>query len=299
MKFCTLMILFILLSIQTDAQIFNRILDRTQDKLSREISNRIVERISDELTRAAMKPVDQAIDDMLKERYTQDSINGKTNSRNYNDFLTAFSVPVDLPAEYTFDMTLKSETKDYDGKKQVMDVMLTKDGSAIGIVQYEKDKESMMVFDMTNNIMAIYSQDKDGKKVMAMPSMLSLAGSMYKSQNNEEEDIYEVTFKKTGKTKKILGYATEEWEVDDETTVSKINIANDFPISWRDSFSQFLKEMMPVTRRENMPDGMVLKSITKTKKKSKKTTFDVTEIIENPPKIVNSDYTQTSYNTSE
>ena len=236
---------------------------------------------------------------MLKERYTQDSINGKTKSHNYNDFLTAFAVPVELPAEYKFDMTLKSETKDYDGDKNKMDLMITKDGSAIGIIQYEDGKENMMVFDMTNNIMAIYTEDKDGKKVMAMPSMLSLAGAMVKNEEDNGEDKYEVTIKKTGKTKKILGYNTEQWEIDDETTVSKAYIANDFPISWEESFSQFLKEMMPVTRRETMPEGMVLKSETKTKKKSKKSTFDVNEIIEDPAKIDNSQYTQTSYQTED
>jgi hypothetical protein len=157
-----------------------------------------------------------------------------------------------------------------------------------------------MVFDMTNNIMAIYTEEKEGKKVMAMPSMLSLAGTMV--NNNDEldgEEKYKATIKKTGKTKKILGYQTELWEIDEETTVSKVYIAPDFPISWRESFSKFLKEMMPVSRRESMPDGMVLKSETKTKQKSKKSTFEVKEIIEDPAKIDNSQYKQTSYNTEE
>lgn len=298
MKYITLIALFIFISIEGQGQIFDRIINRTQDKLSREISNRIVERISDEITRAAMKPVDKAIDDMLKERYKQDSISGKTRSRNYDDFIATFSVPVELPADYSFDVTLKTETKDYDGNKNKADLMLTKDGSSIGIVQYEDKKESIMVFDMTNNIMAIYTEDDDGKKVMAMPSMLSLAATMTQPQNDDEEP-YEVTIKKTGKTKKILGYETEQWEIDDETTVTKAYLANDFPISWRESFGQFLKEMMPVSRRENMPEGMVLKSETKTKKKSKKSTFDVKEIIDTPTKIDNSQYKQNSYNTEE
>ena len=306
MKHFALVILFAFICGQTNGQIFDRILDRTQDKLSREISNRIVERISDEIARAAMKPIDKAIDDMLKERYTQDSIDGKTKSRNYDDYLAAFSVPVDLPSEYKFDITLKCETKDYDGDKNKMDMMLTKDGTLIGIVQYEADKkgkkvkQSKMVFDMTNKIMAIYTEDEEGKKVMAMPSMLSLAGAMSSANNDDKgEDKYNATIRKTGKTKKILGYKTEQWEIDEETTVSNVYIAPDFPISWRDSFSKFLKEMMPVSRRENMPDGMVLKSETKTKKKSKKSTFDVKKIIEDPVKIDNSQYKQTSYNTED
>ena len=296
MKYILFTLSFLFIGIQANGQIFDRILDRTQDKLSREISNRIVERISDEIVRAAMKPIDKAIDDMLRERYVQDSISGKTTSRNYSDFLNAFATPVDLPASYSFDMVLKAETKDYDKEKSNVDMMLTKDGSAIGIVQYESENGSMMVFDMKNNIMAIYSEDKKGKKVIAMPSMLSLAGVMVASEQDEEK--YEITVTKTGKTKKILGYQTEEWEIDDETNTTKSYVANDFPISWKDSFSQFLKELMPTTRRDEMPDGMVLKSETKTKKKNKKSSFEVKKIIDSPTSIDNSEYTQTNY-TSE
>ena len=44
-----------------------------------------------------------------------------------------------------------------------------------------------------------------------------------------------------------------------------------------------------------MPEGMVLKSETKTKKKNKKSTFEVKKIIEEPYKLDNSEYEQTSY----
>ncbi len=302
MKYLTLAFIFTFLAIDSSAQIFDRILDRTQDKLSREIENRIVERISDEITRAAMKPVDKAIDDMLRERYEQDSISGRTTSRNYDDFLAAFTVPVDLPANYNFDMVLKAEAKDYDGEKSRLDMMLTKDGSAIGIVQYDnkdKDKETgKMVFDMENSIMAIYTEDEEGKKVTALPSMLSLAGAMA-PEPVEDEDAYKVTIKKTGKTKKILGYKCDEWETDEEATTTKSYVAKEFPISWKDSFSRFMKELMPTTRRDEMPDGMVLKSETKTKKKNKKSSFVVKKIIDEPVSINNSDYKQTAYNTEE
>lgn len=300
MRHLFLILIFSFVTLHLNGQIFDRILDRTQDKLSREISNRIVEKISDEIARAAMKPIDKALDDMLKDRYEQDSIAGEKRARNYNDFLAAFSVPVDLPEKYTFDMVLKAETRDYDGAKSMMDLMLTKDGSAIGIVQYKEDEETQntMVFDMTNDIMAIYSDDNEGKKVMAMPSMLSLAGTIAKN-DTPDEDAYKVTIRKTGKTKKILGYQCEEWETDEEATVTKSYIAEDFPISWQDSFSKFLKEMMPSTRREEMPNGMILKSETKTKKKNKKTSFEVKKIIDTPFSIINSEYEKTSYSSEE
>ena len=294
MKKIVVILVVVSFSLTSYGQIFDRILDRTQDKLSREISNRIVERISDEIVRAAMKPVDRAIDDMLRERYKQDSIEGRTTYRNYDDFVAAYMVSVDLPPSYTFDMVLKCETKDYDGKKSKMDMMLTKDGSALGITQYSDEGTSMMVFDHTNSIMAVYTDNKDGKKVMGLPSMLPVASNIT-NPNPEDDEDYEVTLRKTGKTKKILGYKCDEWETDEEATVTKSYIAKDFPTSWQNSFGIFLKEITPTTRRDEMPEGMVLKSETKTKKKNKKSTFEVKKIIEEQLIIDNSEYEKTSY----
>ncbi|MDF1696025.1 MAG: hypothetical protein P1U56_09350 [Saprospiraceae bacterium] len=302
MRYFFTYIALICLNIQSlDAQILNRILDRTQDKLSREISNKIVEKISDEITRAAMKPIDKAVDDMFREKYTQDSIAGKTNARNYNDYIATFVTQVDLPEQFEFDLTLKAETKDYDGEKSNMDMLLTKDGSLIGIVQYEENKKNTIVIDMNNDIMAIYSDDKDGKKVTAVPSMLSMAANMNYTpvDDGDDDEKYEVTIKKSGKTKKVVGYACDEWEIDDEATTTKCLIANEFPVSWKDSFGQFLKQMMPTTQRQEMPQGMVLKSETKTKKKNKKSSFVTKKVIDAPTAIVNSEYEQISYSTEE
>jgi len=124
------------------AQIFGRIVDRAKDKISNKLEDKVVERISEEIARAAMKPIDNAIDDMLKERHAQDSINGKTDV-DYGEFVNAFLKPVNLPDSYTFDMTLECETKDYDGDKTDMEMLLTKDGSAIGFVQFENGRDQM------------------------------------------------------------------------------------------------------------------------------------------------------------
>jgi len=275
------------------AQIFGRIVDRAKDKISNKIEDKVVERISEEIARAAMKPIDNAIDDMLKERHAQDSINGKTDV-DYGEFVNAFLKPVNLPDSYTFDMTLECETKDYDGDKTDMEMLLTKDGSAIGFVQFENGKRMTMVFDTKNDIMAVYNEEE--KKVQGMPSMLSLAGAMASSQ---EEDAYEMSFDKTGKTKKVAGYECDEWEIDDEETTTKALVAENFPIEWKDSFGPFLKQMLPTTQRDQMPKGMTLKSESKTKAKNKKSKFEVKKVIDSAMTINNRDYKQETYATED
>lgn len=278
----------------SQAQIFGRIMDRAKDKVSQRIEDKVVERISEEIARAAMKPIDKAIDDMLKERYEQDSINGKTDV-DYGAFAKAFLQPVDLPDSYTFDITLECETKDYDGDKSKMEMLMTKDGTAIGFVQIEEDKRTLMIFDTKNDLMAVYNEEE--KKVQGMPSMLSLAGAM--ATTNKEEDAYEMTMEKTGKTKKIAGYKCDEWKIDDEETTTTAYVAEDFPVSWKKAFGPYLKQMLPTTQRDQMPEGMTLKSESKTKAKNKKSKFEVKKVIESPYTINNKEYKQETYATED
>lgn len=278
----------------TQAQFLNRIKDRAKDKISQKLEDKVVEAISDEIARAAMKPINKAIDDMLKERYQQDSINGKTD-RDYGSFTKAFLRPVNLPDSYTFDITLECETKDYDGDKSKMEMLMTKDGSAIGFVQFNDDKRTLMVFDTKNDLMAVYDEDK--KKVQGLPSMLSLAGVL--AASSMDEDAYQMTMEKSGKTKKILGYNCDEWKIEDQETTTTAYVAEDFPISWKESFGPFLRQMLPTTQRDQMPEGMTLISESKTKAKNKKSKFEVKKVIEEPFTINNKEYSQESYATEK
>ena len=270
------------------AQIFGRIMDRATDKLENRLEQELVERISDEIARAAWKPIDRAVDDMLRERYVQDSIAGKTD-RDYSGFMTAFLTPVDLPAEYTFDMSLLIETKDYDGDKNSMIMRLREDGSAIGI--WQEEEQTMLVLDIANDIMATYTEDDGKKQVMAFPSVLSMAGTIAAGQVEEEG----MKLEKTSKTKTLQSYNTNLWLAEDEDTNSKIWIAEDFPVSWRNSFGALMAQVSPSASREGFPDGMMLKSETKTKKKNKKSSYEVKEIDNSSFTVTNADYEQVAY----
>ena len=275
------------------SQILGNIFDKATDRIADKISDKISEAIYDEIEKRTVKAVDEAMDDMLKERYEQDSISGKTSSGSYSDFLSKFMTPVDLPASYTFDMVLLADTRDYDGEKNTIEFMVTKDGSLIGINQIEEGNNTKIIFDMKNNIMATYTIEDGEKKVVAMPNMLNLGGAFIKA-NVDEEDM-KTTMKKTGKTKKIEGYKCNEWLIEDEKTKTKAYIAEEFPISWKESHGQFLKHILPTTNKDEMPEGMALKSESKTKKKNKKSSFVVTKIIDEPTIINNSEYEKVDY----
>jgi len=279
-----------------NAQILGRVFDRAADKISDRISDEISDAIARELEKKLMKSVDDAMDDMLKERYQRDSLDGSA-SGSYNDFLKAFLTPVDLPESYTFDMVLHADTRDYDGEKNKIEFMVTKDGSLLGVKSYQDDEDATIIFDMKNDIMVTYQIEDGEKQVLAMPNMLSVGGAFVKA-NIDEEDM-ETTMEKTGKTKKIEGHKCNEWKIDSEETVTRAYIAEDFPISWKDSHSQFLSQVMPTTKRDDLPEGMALKSESKTKKKGKKSSFLVTKIDDAAYTINNGDYKQITYGEEE
>ncbi|MFT4535253.1 MAG: hypothetical protein ACJA1A_000525 [Saprospiraceae bacterium] len=298
MKNIILVLLLIGTSMQSgNSQILGKIFERATDKIADQISDEINDAIYREIEKATVKAVDDATDEMLRERYESDSINGRTSSADYNGFLKAFMIPVDLPANYTFDMVLLADTKDYDGEESKIEFMLTKDGSLIGIRHLSEDNPGLIIIDLTNDVIATYTEEDGKKQVTAMPNMMTFGGAYIKA-NVKEEDM-ESTMERTGKTKKIEGYKCEEWRIEDEKTITKAYIAIEFPISWKESHSKFLSYMMPTTQKDKMPNGMALKSESKTKKKNKKSSFVVTKVIDTPTVFDNSEYEQISYNVED
>ena len=283
-KSCLVSLFLLCTSQAISAQIFGRIVDRAADKISNRIEDKIVEKISDEITKAAFKPVDKAIDDMFREQYEQDSTGGQVAKVDYGEYLNKMLQPVDLPEEYAFDVQIYAETKDYDGDKNEMTILMSSTKDHIGIITEDDGKESMIVFDVETDVMAVY--DLQENKVSAFASMMGLAAKAASEQ--------EVTVEKTGKSKKIAGYECEEYLIEDETTTTKAYVSEDFPASWAKAFAKMFQKVSP-TSRNQLLDGMALKSESKTKKKNKKTTFEAKKVTREVYTVKNADYEKVQY----
>lgn len=284
-----LFLLAIALTVPTisQAQLLDNLIKDTQNSLSRRLSQEISDRIAQELTKAVMRPIDKAFDEMLKEQYQQDSIAGNTNGRDYSSYLSSILTPVDLKDSYSFDLTLECEMTDYSKEKSTMDMLLTKDGSLIGIKQYDGDMEMFMVFDVANDVMITFSEEDGEKQVMGMPNVLKTTGAL---TTGMQEEFNDMEIEKTGKTKKFAGYTCDEYKIEDEETYTKAYVAQDFPVGWEASTGNFLKNMMPAIQRDKMPQGMSLYSESKTKKKNKKSKFEVKNVIESGLTLNTGDY---------
>jgi hypothetical protein len=142
----------------------------------------------------------------------------------------------------------------------------------------------------------MYEEKKNGKKtVQALPNMMGLAGSMA-GYNEDKNEAF--TFKKTGKTKMVAGYKTQEYKGTSKSESIQIYFSEDVPIDWKSTYGAMIKKIAPTTFRTGTEDleGMALESHTIDKKKPKTEYFYTTkEVIEKPFKIDNSSYERANY----
>ena len=106
-------------SITIDAQILGGFMNEAKRKLERKIEDKIIQAVSDELAQRAFKPIDQAIDSMMRKKY-QDSINNGQpfDHEIMGEDYTVYLNSVNLAEKYTFDVTQEVENIDYSKKKR-------------------------------------------------------------------------------------------------------------------------------------------------------------------------------------
>lgn len=290
MKKILVSLLFSLVITSLSAQfgsIMNRVNDRIADKVADAIANEIIKR--------AFKPVEETADEALRKSF-EDSLGTSEVDYNkmgkaYGEFLAGMNGAYDkMPDSYAFDLTNDIEISD--GKKTTATKMyFTKSGDHIGYETTEKNESSLIVYDLKNDIMVMYSTDKKGnKKGQVLPSMMKFASSM--ANEKIEEEMKSVKIKKSGGTKTFAGYKCEGYLVETEKTDNQVYIAKDFPISHMDAYGQFLDQFTPSAKNYNkeMADGLVLYSQSKENNGKVSHTYEVKKVNLQTTTIKKSDY---------
>ena len=273
------LIFLIFASQMAEAQFLKNVLKETTRKASGEIEKMAVRKISDAVARKLTQSVESAFDNMIREAMESDSnyVNRSdvpdsvyyTAGTKYAEFLRGMNQAANVPPSFSFDLTIIAQTDD---GKNVNDtkMMYSETQAVIGIEQLDKDRSSLMVVDLDNDLMVLYQTDKKGRKTaQALPSMMKI-GSSIAQQYDDYDD--EAEFKRTGKNETVAGYNCAEFKITSKEAVSFFYSTNEIGIDWNDSYGAALKQFSPTTFRKGMDtmDGMVLKSVYTEKKKSKK-----------------------------
>ena len=291
-------VLLIFGSHMAEAQVFKRILNETTRKAGQEIENMAVRKVSDLVARKIAQSVESAFDQMIREAMESDSnyVNKSdvpdsvyySAGTKYAEFLRGMNDAANVPDVYSFDLNIVAETDD-GSKPHEVKMFYSETQAILGIEQMEKEKVNLMVMDLENDVMVMYTTDKKGKKTaQALPSMMKFGSSIANKYDDDEAE-----FKRTKDVETVAGYPCVKYILKSKSATSQFFATDKIGIDWKDSYGDALKQFSPTTFRKGMDTmrGMVLKSIYTEKKKSKKVhTFEAREVNKEKTQITNSEW---------
>jgi hypothetical protein len=183
---------------------------------------------------------DKILNDNLEAQAKRDSIKAveegrepdktpnTTMDRVYMDAL-GLTGNVDYEPTYHFDAYIQMQITNYKKNGTVDDEMIYdsyvhKDNADYAMEFKNDDGRSTIIFDTKNSAMLILGES-DGEKTGFATSIDPEAMAASAEDYAEDHDIDPVNYRKTGKTKMILGYSCDEYLVEDEDSESHIWIS--------------------------------------------------------------------------
>lgn len=145
----------------------------------------------------------------------------------------------------------------------------------MGIPEQGKSTEvAYIIYDMPNGSMITLSEKKGKKEGMAMNMPKSILEMMTETV---EEQTVDLTIHKTGRSKQLLGYNCDEYEIEDAEMTATIWSTNELKNGMgglMKMFSQNSKQGMPA----GYPEGMMLESHGTYKKNGEQWKWIVTRV---------------------
>lgn len=266
------------------------------DKLEDKVEDKLIEELSEEIARRAFRPIDDAMDDMLRSTYEGENggeVDWNKAGQDYANFLSGLNEAANVPASYEFNIEMEIEMKDGEKEKHTAIYYFSGQKSIMGIKQLDGDTENLMVIDSENDVLILYTEENGKKKAQAVPSAMKMAGNILK-MNQEEMKMPEYEVEKTGKTKKYAGYKCDEYKLKSQEDEIKMYVAGEFPVSFKTTFGELSKNFLPENYNKSfaqIEDGMVMFSQYKDKENKKyNSTFEVKKVNEKSTVINNSEY---------
>jgi hypothetical protein len=278
---CLLLVATFIFSIPTsvEAQIVKDILRKASNRLENKAEDMIAEAIAEAIARQLQKKIDNYFDDLARETYRQDSIrrieSGDTlQYRNYQEMMSEMLSTMNdnsaILEQYEFDLILDVEIgsgKELDESK----FFYRKDQAIFAVEQEEKGDKNLMLFDLDNNVIVLFNQDKNGKKTaQALPWVLDMG---IIAASTEENGLMPTSITKNGQQKMIAGYNCDGYSGESEEHSFQFYASPKLADYWQNSMGQFMQRFTNYQHNSELQkiDGMILESTSQEKKAEKKT----------------------------
>jgi hypothetical protein len=273
--------------------------------IGKRIENKTKQKVNERVDRKIDQTIDKSLDKIEdpntyknSDSTGTDTPTPSTETNTNSIFKSGDKSSVLKEYQFSQDVLMEMESFDKKGKSSGvnnMRMLFNNNGDYFGseiIMNDDKGNTSSMgfsIFDWKNNQM-ISLIDNGGMKIGMVIDMKAAANSI-SDANTETDSAKETSFKKTGKTKTILGYLCEEYLAENEETLSEVWIANDVKINMGNAF-QYISENQKSKKNKmsypnDAPEGFMMEMVSTNKKNNEKTRMTVVELNENKKTTVN------------
>ena len=278
------------------------------EKLSKKARQKAEKKAAAQTDKNIDKKMDEEIDksfNHIEKKYDKHKNKKDNSSHNkaFNDFLnqmTNSNTPVKTRVKYAFNTSVSMEFKNYDNEGNLENVG--------NMITFYNPDEDYMAYTFVNGDVQLPKNDQVGTFILDYKnhstiilrddgSMTGIAYGMgdmineddVKEISEENPDIKDIEnnkdieslLKKTGNTKKILGYNCEEYKFDNEELTSDMWITKEIKLHNKDLMKKIYSKSMAYPEIE---DGFLIESTTVNKKTGEKMVFRVIDINKNAKK---------------
>jgi hypothetical protein len=287
---CLALALAMIISTAANAQIVDRTTDRATQKANDRVDQRIDQGIDKGLDaiegvfRKGKKKDKSASEQAPEETSDQEKSNASsTESQAAYGMFGASST--ELKSNYDFDhqVDMRIESFDKKGKSegvQTMQMFFSDSETHVGVKAIMEGMNSVSIIDMTKYQM-IMLMDMGGSK-MAMA--IDFDPSKFATEVETTDEATDVNFRKTGRTKTILGYSCDEYIMEDESSTVEFWVTREEQLDLFKAFGAMGasgKGAGGFSSVTEYPMGMTMEFTSTEKKNGEKATMQVTKIQRN------------------
>lgn len=287
---CLALALAIIFSASAQAQIVDRTTDRATQKANDRVDQRIDQGIDKGLD--AIEGVfrkGKKKDKSASEQAPEQTSDNETSSTSTTESQAAYGMfgasSAELKSNYDFDhqVDMRIESFDKKGKSegvQTMQMYFSDSETHVGVKAIMEGMNSVSIIDMTKYQM-IMLMDMGGSK-MAMA--IDFDPSKFATEVETTDDATDVNFRKTGRTKTILGYSCDEYIMEDESNTVEFWVTREEQLDLFKAFGAMGasgKGAGGFSSVTEYPMGMTMEFTSTEKKNGEKATMQVTKIQRN------------------
>lgn len=282
--------LVILIASTSNAQI----VDRTTDRATQKANNRVDERIDQGIDRSLDaiegvfrkgKKKDKSASTQAPEQTSDNEMSSASPAESHAAFGMFGASSTELKSNYDFDHQVDMQIESFDKKGksegvQNMQMFFSDNETHVGVKAVMEGMNSVSIIDMAKFQM-IMLMDMGGSK-MAMA--IDFDPSKFAEEVETNDDSTDMSFRKTGRTKVILGYSCDEYAMEDDTNILEFWVTREEQLDLFKAFGAMGasgKGAGGFSSVSEYPTGMTMEFTSTEKKNGEKAIMQVTKIQRN------------------